>query len=159
MMPLLRNRDEQERVLLETIVFNNVLLKAIPDQRKYIRDIKKLIKSDSYQSYCEDQKQWEETVHSELDTKEIRSKEDLDQFALEHTDIADKLNLSMERALLRMRSQKLKEKPSANVTKSIELMMDVDTRFFDHLDVEEKENLKAELDELIRIAQTFKELL
>ena len=159
MMPLLKNRDEQERAVLETIVFNNALLKAIPDQRKYIRDIKKLIKSDSYQSYCEDQKQWEEAVLCELSKKEIRSKEDLDQFALEHEDIADKLNLSMERALLKMRSEKLKEKPSANVTKSIDLLMDVDTRLFDRLDVEEKENIKAELDELIRIANTFKELL
>ena len=87
------------------------------------------------------------------------TKEELEEFASEHTDIAYNLSMSMERALLRFRSRKLKEKPSENVAKSIALMMDVDTRFFDRLGTEEKENLKAELDELIRIAETFKELL
>ena len=46
-----------------------------------------------------------------------------------------------------------------NIKKSIDLLMDVDTRFFDRMNIEEKESLKAELSELIRIAETFKGLL
>ena len=65
----------------------------------------------------------------------------------------------MERALFRSRSQKMREKPSENIAKSIALMMDVDTRFFDRMGIEEKEHLNAEIGELIHIAETFKELL
>ena len=102
---------------------------------------------------------WAAISHEKLQGKEIHTKEDIDAFASENADIADELVMSMERAMLRSRSQKLKEKPSENVAKSIALMMDIDTRFFDRLGTEEKESLKAELGELIRIAETFKKLL
>ena len=159
MIPLLRSLEDQEKAELKRIAFNNALMRAIPDQRKFIRDIKGLIRSDSYREYFEDQKKWDAEIQEQLKDAEIHSKEDLEAFASEHTDIADNLSMSMERALLRSRSQKLKEKPSENVAKSIALMMDIDTRFFNRLGIEEKENLKAGLDELVRIAETFKELL
>ena len=159
MVPLLRSLKEDEKDELKRIVFNNVLMRAITDQRKFIRDIKSLIRSDFYRDYFEDQRKWDAAIHEKLQGKEIHTKEDIDTFASENSDIADESAMSMERAMLRSRSQKLKEKPSENVAKSITLMMDIDTRFFDRLSMEEKESLKAELGELIRIAETFKELL
>ena len=159
MIPLLRSLEKSEKAELKRIAFNNVLMKAIPDQRKFIRDIKGLIRGDSYREYFEDQRKWDAVIHEKLQGKEIHTKEDIDAFASENADIADELAMSMERAMLRSRSQKLKEKPSENVAKSIALMMDIDTRFFDRLGTEEKESLKAELGELIRIAETFKKLL
>ena len=159
MIPLLRSLEKTEKAELKRIAFNNVLMKAIPDQRKFIRDIKGLIRGDTYREYFEDQRKWDAIIHEKLQGKEIHTKEDIDAFASENADIADELVMSMERAMLRSRSQKLKEKPSENVAKSIALMMDIDTRFFDRLGTEEKESLKAELGELIRIAETFKKLL
>ena len=159
MIPLLRSLEETEKAELKRIVFNNVLMKAIPDQRKFIRDIKGLIRRESYREYFEDQLKWDIVIHEKLQRKEIHTKEDIDAFAAENSDIADELAMSMERAMLRSRSQKLKEKPSENVAKSIALMMEIDTRFFDSLGTEERESLKAEFGELIRIAETFKELL
>ena len=159
MIPLLRSLEEAEKAELKRIAFNNVLMKAIPDQRKFIRDIKGLIRSDSYRDYFEDQRKWDAVIHEKLQGKEIHTKEDVDAFASENADIADELAMSMERAMLRSRSRKLKEKPSENVAKSIALMMDIDTRFFDRLGTEEKESLKVELGELIRIAEKFKGLL
>ena len=159
MMTPLRKLDDDEKEDLKKIAFNNVLMKAIPDQRKFIRDINGLVRNDAYKEYFEDQKNWETVIREKLEETEVHGKEDVDRFAAENTDIADKLADSMERALLRSRSQKLKEKPSENVAKSISLLMDVDTRFFDRMNTEEKESLKAELDELLRIAETFRGLL
>lgn len=159
MMTPLRKLDDDEKEELKRIAFNNVLMKAIPDQRKFIRDINGLVRNDAYKEYFEDQKNWDAVIREKLAETEVHGKEDIDRFAAENTDIADKLADSMERALLRSRSQKLKEKPSENVAKSISLLMDVDTRFFDRMNTEEKESLKAELGELIRIAETFKGLL
>ena len=159
MMTPLRKLDDDEKEELKRIAFNNVLMKAIPDQRKFIRDINGLVRNDAYKEYFEDQKNWDAVIREKLAESEVHGKEDIDRFAAENTDIADKLADSMERALLRSRSQKLKEKPSENVAKSISLLMDVDTRFFDRMNTEEKESLKAELGELIRIAETFKGLL
>ena len=159
MMTPLRKLDDDEKEDLKKIAFNNVLMKAIPDQRKFIRDINGLVRNDAYKEYFEDQKNWETVIREKLAETEVHGKEDVDRFAAENTDVADKLADSMERALLRSRSQKLKEKPSENVAKSISLLMDVDTRFFDRMNTEEKESLKAELDELLRIAETFRGLL
>lgn len=159
MLSPLRQLEEEEKKILKIITFNNIMMKAIPDQRKFIRDIKGLIKNDTYRFYFEEQKKWDEEIQTKFRETEIRSKEDIDRFAVENLDIADNLSMSMERALFRSRSQKMREKPSENVTKSIALLMDIDTRFFDRMDSGEKENLRAELSELIHIAKTFKELL
>ena len=159
MIPLLRSLDDKEKEELKRIAFNNILIKALPDQRKFIRDIKTLIRSNFYKVYFEDQRKWDAVIHEKLKDKEIHSKEDIDAFASENTDISDALAMSIERAMLHSRSQKLKERPAENVAKSISLMMDIDPRFFSRLGKEDKESLKAELTELIRIAKTFKELL
>lgn len=159
MMTPLRKLDDEEKAILKKITFNNVLLKAIPDQRKFIRDINALVRNDAYKEYFDDQQKWDAVIREKLTETQIHKKEDIDRFAAENTDIADRLADSMERALLRTRSKKLKEKSLENVAKSISLMMDVDTRFFDRMNTEEKESLKAELGELIRIAEIFKGLL
>ncbi len=135
MMPPLRKLDDDEKEELKKIAFNNVLMKAIPDQRKFIRDINGLVRNDAYKEYFEDQKNRDAVIREKLAETEVHGKEDIDRFAAENTDIADKLADSMS------------------------LLMDVDTRFFDRMNTEEKESLKAELGELIRIAETFKGLL
>ena len=69
---------------------------------------------------------------------DIHSKEDLEAVASENADIADNLSMSTERAILRSRSQKLKEKHSENKAKGIDLMMDIDTRVFDRMGEEKR---------------------
>ena len=76
-----------------------------------------------------------------LDKWEIKNKVDIDMFAMNYTALAEELQLSMEKALLRSRSQQLKAKPSENVSKSIALLMEIDSRQFGRMNVEEKELL------------------
>uniref|UniRef100_I5AXJ2 Swt1-like HEPN domain-containing protein n=1 Tax=Eubacterium cellulosolvens (strain ATCC 43171 / JCM 9499 / 6) TaxID=633697 RepID=I5AXJ2_EUBC6 len=159
MISPLKKLDEGEKEKLKKIAFNNVVMKAIPDQRKFIRDIKGLIKNGTYISYFEDQERWASMIHERIASADIRSKEDIDKFASENKDIADELQASMERALLRSRSQLLKNKPAENVSKSIMLMMEVDSRLFNKMDADEKENLMAELDEMSRIVDNFRRAL
>ena len=159
MLPILRSLDEREKEELKRIAFNNILLKAIPDQRKFIRDINSMVRNNTYREFFDEQRKWDAAIQEKRRDKEFQTKEDIDAFAAENADIANKIAMSMERAMLRTRSQKLMEKPAENVAKSIELMMDVDTRYFDRLGTDEKESLKSELSELIRIAETFKGLL
>lgn len=155
----LRKLTEYEKKTLKVLVFNNVMMKAFSDQRKFIRDINGLIRSGLYQNYFEEQENLDKLIQEKLDRTEVGSKEDIDRFAVENADITDRMRASMERALLKLRSQKIKEKPSENIMKSIDLMMDVDTRFFERLNAEEKESISSKLNELIRIAETFKGLL
>jgi len=159
MMPPLRQLDDEGKKLLKNIAFNNALMKAIPDQKKFIRDIKGLIKNDAYETFFEEQQKWSQLIQEKYADVDIHSKEDVDRFAEENREIAEELTLSMERALLRSRSQVLKNKPIENVTKCITLMTEVDSRIFSKMENEEKDNLKAELEELSRIVESFKRIL
>jgi len=159
MMASLRQLDEAEQEELKAIVFNNVIMGAIPDQRKFIRDIKGLIRSGTYKDYFFDQKQWSEHIRSEISEQKIRNREDLEHFSAERPEIKEELQLSMERALLHSRSEQLRAKPGEKVSKCISLMMEVDPRLFSRMNTEEKETLKASLDELHKIVDGFKELL
>lgn len=159
MMTPLRSLDDQGKQQLKVIAFNNAMMHAMPDQRKFIRDIKKLIKNGVYDTFFEDQQKWADVIKSEYDQAEIHTKEDIDRFAEQHGSITEELQMSMERALLKSRSQLLKNKPAENISKCISLITEVDSRLFSKLDEEEKENIQAELEELKRIVERFQQIL
>lgn len=155
----LRQLDASQKEQLKIIAFNNAMMKAVPDQRKFIRDIKKLIKNGTYDSYFEEQKKWTSVIQEKYKAVDVYSKEDVDRFAEENKAIAEELQLSMERALLKSRAAILRNKPAENVSKSIALMMEVDPRLFGKMEEKEKENLKAELNELAKIIEGFQKML
>lgn len=160
MVPVINSiNDAEEKTLLKTIAFNNAVMGAIPDQRKFIRDIKNLVKSGNYKTYFEEQKKISEEINRKYADIDNRTKANIDAFAAENNQISEKMRFSMEKALQNHRSQQIKEKPTENVSKSIALMLDVDVRLFDRLDPDEKEVLKAGLENLIDIAENFKNLL
>ena len=155
MMAPLRKLDGEEKMQLKQIAFCNAMMKAIPDQRKFIRDIKTLIKHEAYDEYFAEQKKLCAEMVGKYNQIIVRTKADTDQFATENLETAEALQLALERAMLRVRSIQLRSKPSENVEKSIDLLMDVDPRLFSRLDEEEKETLKTELDELKKIVAKF----
>ena len=159
MMVLLKQLPSEEKQQLKIITFNNLLMKALLDQRKFIRDIKSLIKNNTYSAYFNDQMELNAKIHSKFDQWDIHSREDLDRFAQDNEPITEELQLSLQRALLRSRKQQLKAKPSENVIKSISLLNEVDSRLFGKLDDVEKRNLRHELGELSSIVRDFSSLL
>lgn len=159
MMMILKHLNDEEKQQLKTIAFNNAMMHAIKDQRKFIRDIKGLIKRDDYSMYFEDQKKWSQIIEKDYSQIEVKGKEDVDKFAESHSDITEELQMSMERALLRSRSLQLRALPSEIVSKSISMMLEVDSRQFERMSKEERETLKGELDELKKIVDAFRKIL
>ena len=49
MLNYLKKLDGEDKTTLQHLAFNNAILKAVPDQRKFIRNIKTLIQSGTYQ--------------------------------------------------------------------------------------------------------------
>ena len=154
MLPI-RPATETDRKLLKTIVFQNAMMHAIADQRKFIRDIKTLVKKDLYQEYFEDQRQIGQRIRELFSAFPVSEKADVDAFASSHTEIGQALNESLERALLLSRSKALKAKPMENAEKGYSLLLDIDPRQFGKMNTEEKENLKSKLKDLIALAERF----
>lgn len=159
MIPLLKKLDANGKKHLKNIAFNNIILRAIPDQRKFIRDIKGLIKNETYEGYFLEQSDLNDDILGKYNKFDITSKEDVDSFAEENQDIAETLQLSMEKALIRSRRQQLKSIPIENVSKSIALLSEIDTKLIDKMDLDEKENLKSEIEELSKLVLRLKRKL
>lgn len=159
MIAPLRKLNDANKEKLKVIAYNNAMMKAIPDQRKFIRDVKNLINNDSYESYFEEQDDCNDLIKERLQDVEIRSKKDLDIFAEHNKDIAETLQYSMERALQRTRAKKLKNIPLESVSKSIDMVREIDTRLFDKMGREEQTQLYNELIELISVTETLKKIL
>lgn len=159
MMPCLKQLTGEERNQLKIIVFNNVLMKALLDQRKFIRDIKLLIRNDTHTMYFEDQVEINEQIHEKFDVIDVKTKDDLDRFARDNENITEELQVSLHRALLRSRKQQLKAKPAENIAKSVSLMTDFDARMFDKMEVDEKRQLKREMDNLAKVIYSYQEQL
>ena len=159
MMAPLKRLNETEKVQLKHIAFINVLMNAVADQRKFIRDIKKLIRNGTYAEYFSNQQMLEQQILSLYSSVEIHEKKDIESFALSNHKLAEDLQLSMERAMQLSRSQQLRNKPSDNVAKCVDLLMEVDPRLFNRLDNDDKENLKVSLAELSKIIGAFQKKL
>ena len=104
MMAPLKKLDDDEKTQLKQIAFCNAMMKAIPDQRKFIRDIKTLIKSEAYADYFADQKKLCEAVIAKYSQIEVRTKADADQFAAENPDVAEALQMTLESHTSRFRA-------------------------------------------------------
>lgn len=153
--PLLNQLNDNDRLRLKKIAFNNAMFKAEPDQRKFIRDIKGMIKSDTYKVFMDEQDRICAEVPGELDQTGIKDKSDIEKFVEANQHITNELCQAMESALQSSRQKQLKAKPADNVGKGISLLLDVDPRLFKHMDPDEKTNLKASLEEMIDIANGF----
>ena len=69
------------------------------------------------------------------------------------------MQISMERALQRTRTEVLKNRPVENVNKSISLLREIDSRLFAGMDPDEKADLLAELEELSVIVGKYRRIL
>ena len=99
------------------------------------------------------------SLHDSYEEAYVQAKADIDRFAEMNTGITEELQRSMERSLQHYRTMQLKSRPSENISKCISLMMDVDSRQFSKMNDDERAELKRNLDELSRIADSFKNLL
>lgn len=159
MLPLLSKMNGEEKDRLKKIAFNNVLLKAVPDQRIFIRDIKKLVKNGLSEDFFSEQDNINKQITEKFSGVTPSGKADLDKFAVDCGELADDIRCSMERALIRTRTQQLVNRPSENLLKCKTLLTDIDPRLFGKLEEEEKKSLVAELEELSRIADSFRKIL
>lgn len=159
MLPLLKKLEPDEQEQLKRITFNNALLGAIPDQRKFIRDIKKLVQNGLYKPYFEDQKPINDSISSILESQTIHTQDDLNQVISLCEDEAQQMSTAMERALLRARNQQIKSKPSENLNKCLDLLMDIDPRLFVKLSEDERKELSSNFNEIERIIDQFKKQL
>ena len=98
-------------------------------------------------------------IQEKYNELEINTKKDIDSFSEDNQDIAEELQLSMEKALIRSRRQQLKTIPTENVSKSMALLSDIDVNLLDKLDTDDRDNLKIELEELIKLVQRLKRKL
>ncbi|SHN64600.1 hypothetical protein SAMN02745247_02823 [Butyrivibrio hungatei DSM 14810] len=154
MLPVLNKLSEEDKEQLKNIVFNNVLLQANRDQRKFIRDIKKLVSDNAYREYFDNQKDINNLIHEKFDAIEVTSKNDLDDFANNNAILKEKLRNSIEQSLQSSKEKKALLKPIENVTKSVSLMAEVDENTFGKMNTEEKEEL---LDGINRLSNVLDE--
>ena len=160
MLPLFNSlSNENEKKELKVIAFNNTLIGAVPDQRKFMRDIKALVRSGNYKNYFDEQAVIAQEINKKYASVSNKTKEALDGFAEENSALAERMRFSMEKALLSLRAQELKAKPVENIASCISLLLDIDSRLFVKLDPDEKSTLNAELGNLIETAENLKKLL
>lgn len=160
MLPLFNSlSDENEKNQMKVIAFNNTLIGAVPDQRKFMRDIKALVRSGNYKNYFDEQSVIAQEISKKYASIGNKTKEALDSFAEENSALAERMRFSMEKALLSLRAQELKARPVENIASCISLLLDIDSRLFVKLDPDEKSTLNAELSNLIETAENLKKLL
>jgi hypothetical protein len=102
LLPMLAKcKTAEDKDRLEKIAFHNVILKASVDQRKFIRDIKKLMGSAVADSFLAEQDRIALRVNEQLAKITPESKADLDAFAEAQKILADDMLASIEHSLLR----------------------------------------------------------
>lgn len=149
LVPLLKRCEtEESKQKLKQSVFSNAMMKSFSDQRKYIRNVKAMMDSGMYTSYIKKQGQIVEELERQKKEQPITNKKELDDFIQKHEDIAEDLQISMDRSLLQSKKAQTKAKPAQIVSKSLSMLMDIDTRILDKLSDGEKGKLQTQLHKL-----------
>lgn len=157
--PLKQLKNDEERKTLKKIAFNNTLMHAVPDQRKFIRDNKTIIKAGNYSDYFVAEKILDDKIHGLLENLEVTSKEDLDDFAKDNTGLIESMCLEVEKALQATRKEQIKAKPVENIRKCISLLCEIDERLIGALDNEDKLLMKEEMNKLAECIAKYKEMM
>lgn len=155
MLAPLRKLNAADQRQLKSIVYHNTMLQAVSDQRKFIRDIKALINSDTYRQFFDEQAQLSTIIEQRLANVPIHTKQDIDRFAAENNDLTQALKRSMERSLQRSRNIQLKDRVGENANRCIDLLLDIDPRQFKKLDHAERQALLDSLTRLETLAKQF----
>ncbi len=148
-VPLLRRCETTaEKEDLKTSIFNNILMNSIVDQRKFIRNIRKLMDEGVYSSFIRRQNKIHARIEEARELSEIHTVKDMEMFARKHADIAEDLVSSMERSVTNMKKAQSRAKPSQAISKSLSALMDIDTDVIDILSDHEREKLSKQLAKL-----------
>ena len=149
LVPLLKRCEtEESKQKLKRSVFSNAMMKSFSDQRKYIRNVKAMMDSGMYASYIKKQSQIADELEKQKNTQPITNKKELDTFVRKHEDIAEDLQISMDRSLRQSKKAQTRAKPAQIVSKSLSMLMDIDTRILDKLSDGEKDKLQTQLHKL-----------
>ena len=148
-VPLLRRCEETaDKENLKTCIYNNILMHSIADQRKFIRDIKKMMDEGVYAPFIRRQNKIQAKLEEAMDGAEFRTLTDIEHFARQHSDLAEDLTVAMERSVTNMKKAQSRAKPSQAIAKSISALMDIDTDVIDLLSDSERATLSKQLHKL-----------
>ena len=149
LVPLLRRCETEEgKQALKRSVFSNTMMCTFADQRKYIRNVKAMMDSGMFPSYMKKQSQIVEELEEKKKEQPITNQKELEAFVKENEEIAEDLQISMDRSLMQSKKEQTKSRPAQIVSKSVSMLMDVDTRILDKLSDGEKEKLQSQLHKL-----------
>lgn len=156
LQPLLRKcATEEMKQKVKNAVFMNIVMRTIGDSRKYIRSLSQMMESGFFPSYIKDMQRIGSELKENLDEAMPKGKKELDYFISSREEVAENLQLSLDKSLLKAKKHETRSRPSRIVSKSITLLKDVDTRIFEKLTEIEKEDLKKQIDRLSNVVERF----
>ncbi len=148
-LPLLKRCETaQDREELKITIFNNILMNSIVDQRKFIRNIKKMMDENVYAPFIRRENRIHTKIAAARAQTQFRNVQDMEQFARAHADLAEDLAAAMDRSIVNMKKVQSRGKPSQSISKSLSALMDIDTDVIDILSKPERENLIRQLTKL-----------
>lgn len=151
--------DSQQAEQLKKIVFTNMMMKTIGDGRKYIKNLSAMMTGGLLPVYIKEQEKLGQQVQQRRAENPPETKAALDRFVSENEELADDLQLSLDKSLLKAKRTETSNKLSQLVSKSITMLKDVDTRIFEKLSDGEKDKLRTQVSKLSQMVERFDSLI
>lgn len=159
MMAIFSKLNDDDIKKIKVITFTNTFMKGVADQKKFVREMKSLVNDNAYKECFNEQYKTCQQIAEKYNNENLHCKKDIDKFADENKVYAQKIELSLNKAMEANRYMQIKNRPSEIVTKCLAMVMDIDPRLFEHLSSEEKDKLKNSLTELNQVIKMFEEKL
>jgi hypothetical protein len=159
--------DEERRTDIENAVFANLVAKPEPDMTRFVRSMKKVIKSKNGNDYLEEQLNLAESVCDALqDSLLPSSRSALDGIMVIQNKDKDKddglkrkMKDSTERAVGRVNAVETRNRPLLILTKAAEAIGEIDSNIFCKLDGQQKADILEQIDEIDRLLDGLGDVL
>ena len=124
---------------LKMIIFNNIFMRTIGDERKYIKNLSTIISNGYFDDFYNQQKEINDKIQERKSEQECNTLNDYKMFARNNSDIFDELNDSLDDILNQSKKTETKNKPAQIVSKSIKSLNEIDLNIVNSLSNIQKE--------------------
>lgn len=133
---------------LKTIVFSNIIMQTEGDMTRFVRKIKNIINTEFQDGFIAEQKEISKKVLQSFKTLNTIDSNQIKKVIRENSEIGQELSYSMDKTLIKVKKNEVKNRPIQLIEKAITFIESIDTNMFLKMNNNERQRFIKQIDVL-----------
>lgn len=137
-----------ERENIKTVVFSNIIMQTEGDMTRFVRKIKNILNTEFQDDFIAEQKDISTKILQSFTAVDEIDSNSIKKIIRDNNEIGQDLSYSMDKTLIKVKKNEVRNRPSQLVEKAITFIESIDTNIFLKMNDKERENFVKQIDTL-----------